>query len=37
MKNDPIYDLYVRNSREIILDKLNFSASFFGYAKFKGY
>ena len=36
-KNEPIYDLYVRNSWEQIENKLNFPASFFGYAKFKAY
>jgi hypothetical protein len=36
-KFDPVYDLYVRNSWEQIENKLNFPASFFGYAKFKEY
>ena len=36
-KSEPIYDLYVRNSWELIENKLNFPASFFGYAKFKEY
>merc|ERR1712146_771104 len=36
-KNEPIYDLYVRNSIENIINKLNFTAAFFGYAKFKNY
>jgi hypothetical protein len=36
-KLEPIYDLYVRNSWESIENKLNFPASFFGYAKFKEY
>lgn len=36
-KDEPIYDLYVRNSMETIGNKLNFSAEFFGYAKSKGY
>jgi hypothetical protein len=36
-KSEPIYDLYVRNSWEIIENKLNFPACFFGYAKFKEY
>ena len=36
-KSEPIYDLYVRNSWEMIENKLNFPASFFGYAKFKEY
>mgnify|MGYP003336873731 CR=1 FL=1 len=31
------YDLYVRNSIENIINKLNFTAAFFGYAKFKNY
>jgi hypothetical protein len=36
-KSEPIYDLYVRNSLEIIENKLNFPACFFGYAKYKSY
>lgn len=36
-KKEPIYDLYVRNSIENIINKLNFTAAFFGYAKFKNY
>ena len=36
-KEEPIYDLYVRNSWESIEDKLNFSSKFFGYTKHKGY
>ena len=36
-KDDPNYDLFVRNSWENIENKLNFSASFYGYAKFKQY
>lgn len=36
-RDEPIYDLYVRNCQEIIENKLNFTASFFGYAKFKEY
>lgn len=36
-KNEPIYDLYIRNSMEIIDNKLNFSAQFFGYVKNKEY
>lgn len=36
-KNEPIYDLYVRNSIEQISNKLNFTAEFFGYIKFKNY
>jgi hypothetical protein len=36
-KNEPMYDLYVRNCWEITENKLNFAASFFGYVKFKEY
>jgi len=36
-RDEPIYDLYVRNSWEQIENKLNFPAAFFGYAKFKHY
>jgi len=36
-KQEPIYDLYVRNSWESIEDKLNFPSKFFGYVKYKGY
>ena len=36
-KKEPIYDLYVRNCKEQIDNKLNFTASFFAYAKFKNY
>jgi len=36
-KSEPIYDLYVRNSWEMIENKLNFAAAFFGYVKFKEY
>tara|TARA_B110000208_G_C11800888_1_gene442264 strand:+ start:2704 stop:5829 length:3126 start_codon:yes stop_codon:yes gene_type:complete len=36
-KNEPIYDLYVRNSKERIENLNNFSASLFGYIKFKKY
>ena len=36
-KLDPNYDLFVRNSWENIENKLNFSACFYGYAKFKEY
>ena len=36
-KSEPIYDLYVRNSWELIENKLNFPACFFGYAKYKSY
>ena len=36
-KKEPIYDLYVRNCWEIIENKQNFAACFFGYAKYKEY
>lgn len=36
-KNEPSYDLYVKNSLEIIENRLNFPACFFGYAKYKEY
>ena len=36
-KEEPIYDIYVRNSNEMINNKLNFTACFFGYVKFKKY
>jgi|SaaInlStandDraft_6_1057023.scaffolds.fasta_scaffold04517_6 hypothetical protein len=36
-KKEPIYDLYVRNCTEQINNKLNFTASFFAYVKFKNY
>lgn len=36
-KDDPIYDLYVRNNIEVIENRLSFTASFFGYTKFKQY
>lgn len=36
-KEEPIYDLYVRNSWEAIEDKMNFSCQLFGYIKYKGY
>jgi hypothetical protein len=36
-KHEPIYDLYVRNAWEIIENKLNFSACFYGYIKHKKY
>lgn len=36
-KEEPIYDLYVRNSLEVIANKLNFASQFFGYVKEKGY
>jgi hypothetical protein len=36
-KEESIYDLYVRNSLELIENRLNFPACFFGYAKYKEY
>lgn len=36
-KNEPIYDLYVRNCLERIENNINFSACLFGYIKFKEY
>lgn len=36
-KSEPIYDLFVRNSWENIENRLNFSAVFYGYAKYKEY
>jgi hypothetical protein len=36
-KQEPIYDLYVRNSIEIIENRLNFSSTLFGYIKSKKY
>jgi hypothetical protein len=36
-KNEPIYDLYVRNSIEVIENRINFAASLFGYIKYKNY
>lgn len=36
-KEEPVYDLYVRNCIESIENKLNFTASFFGYTKYKKY
>jgi hypothetical protein len=36
-RNEPIYDLYVRNSMEIIENESNLPACFFGYAKYKEY
>lgn len=36
-QNEPIYDLYVRNCWEQVENRLNFSASLFGYIKAKGY
>lgn len=36
-KEEPIYDLYVRNSMEFLNDKFNLTASFFGYIKYKNY
>lgn len=36
-KDEPIYDLYIRNSWELIENKLNFTSNFFGYIKYKNY
>jgi len=36
-KEEAMYDLYVRNSKEVIENKINFSKEFFGYVKFKSY
>ena len=36
-RNEPIYDLYVRNSMEIIENGSNLPACLFGYAKYKEY
>lgn len=36
-KDEPSYDLYVKNCLEIIENRLNFPACFFGYAKYKEY
>jgi hypothetical protein len=36
-KDEPIYDLYVKNAKERIENNLNFTACLFGYAKFKQY
>ena len=36
-KDEPIYDLYVRNCMETIENKLNFSSTLFGYIKSKKY
>jgi hypothetical protein len=36
-KDEPIYDLFVRNSRESVLDQLNFTAQVFSYLKGKDY
>ena len=36
-KEDSIYELYINNSKEILEDKINFSAYLFGYMKFKKY
>jgi hypothetical protein len=35
--NEPIYDLIVRNTWELIENKQNFAATFYGYIKHKGY
>ena len=36
-KDEPIYDLYIRNCKEIIENRVNFTKEVYGYAKFKGY
>ena len=36
-KDEPVYDLYVRNCIENIENKLNFTSNFFGYIKHKKY
>jgi hypothetical protein len=36
-KDEPIYELFVNNCHEILENKQNFSACFFGYIKFKEY
>jgi len=36
-KEEPIYDLYIRNCIELIENKLNFTSNFFGYIKYKNY
>jgi len=36
-KDEPIYDLYINNSKEILEDKINFGAYLFGYMKYKKY
>lgn len=36
-KNEPFYDLYVKNATEIIENKINFGAALFGYVKHKHY
>ena len=36
-KDEPIYDLQVRNNMEKIVNDNNFAATFFGYTKFKKY
>jgi hypothetical protein len=36
-KDEPIYDMYVRNVKETVLDRLNFTAQLFGYLKGKNY
>lgn len=36
-KDEPIYDLYVRNCKERIENNLNFTACLFGYIKYKEY
>jgi hypothetical protein len=36
-KEEPIYDVYVRNAKETLQDKQNFSSGIFGYLKYKKY
>ena len=36
-KEEPIYNLYVKNSKEVMENKSNFSASLYGYIKYKQY
>ena len=36
-KEEAIYDLYVRNCKELVLDQLNFTAQLFSYLKAKNY
>ena len=36
-KDEPIYDMFIRNSRETVLNQLNFTAQLFGYLKGKEY
>jgi hypothetical protein len=36
-QNEPIYKVYLKNSQELISDRLNFGNQLFGYFKMKGY